>query len=199
MTQFSGLAAKVPTFLLAIERATSLVNEGSKGSESKSRLLATCTRVEHRPTSVKEHEMIKKLILLTALAMALAIAGVPAWAQMGPGGGGPGGSQMGHGPMSPDQRLQMLTKQLNLTSDQQEKIKPILESESQQMQTLRQDSSLSQEDRMSKMRQIRQGTNEQIKLVLNSDQQQKFEEMMSHGHGGPHGAPPPGQNAPQPQ
>ena len=141
---------------------------------------------------------MRKLIVLTALAMALAIVGAPAWAQMGPGAaGGPGG----HGPMSADQRLQMMTKQLNLTADQQQKIKPMLESESQQMQTLHQDTSLSQEDRMSKMQQIRQSTNEQIKSSLNPDQQQKFDEMMSrHGHGhGPGGAPPAGQSAPPPQ
>jgi periplasmic protein CpxP/Spy len=150
--------------------------------------------------AIKEHEMMKKLILPATMAMVLATAGLSAGAQMGPPGGGQGGGQMGHGPMSPDQKLQMLTKQLNLSTDQQEKIKPILESESQQMQTLRQDSSLSGEDRMSKMRQIRQSSNEQIKPILNSDQQQKFVEMMSHqGHGGPHGAPPSGQGAPPPQ
>jgi len=132
---------------------------------------------------------MKKLILPAALAMVLALVAVSAWAQgqMGPGG------QMGRGPMSPDQRLQMLTQQLNLTADQQAQIKPLLESESQQMQTLRQDSSLSPQDRMSKMQQIRQSTNDHIKPILNSDQQQKFQEMTSHqGRGGPHGAPPPG-------
>jgi periplasmic protein CpxP/Spy len=136
---------------------------------------------------------MKKLIVLTALAMAIAIGGASAWAQMGEGMGG------GHGqPMSADQRLQMMTKQLNLTTDQQEKIKPLLESQNQQMQALHQDTSLSQEDRMSKMRQIRQSTNDQIKSVLNADQQQKFEEMNSrHGHGP--GGPPPGQSAPPPQ
>jgi periplasmic protein CpxP/Spy len=145
-------------------------------------------------------KMIKKLTLPATLALVLAIAGVSAWAQMGPPAGGPGGGQMGRGPMSPEQKLQMLTKQLNLTSDQQEKIKPILESESQQMQTLRQDSSLSGEDRMSKMREIRQNANDQIKSNLTTDQQQKFAEMMSHqGHGGPRGAPPSGQGAPPPQ
>ncbi len=140
---------------------------------------------------------MKKLIALTALAVALTVAGGSARAQMGPGPG-PGG----HGPMSPDQRLQMMTKQLNLTADQQQKIKPLLESESQQMQTLHQDTSLSQEDRMSKMKQIRQGTNEQIKSSLNPDQQQKFDEMMSHhghAHGGPGEAPPAGQSTPPPQ
>jgi len=143
---------------------------------------------------------MKKLILPATLALVLVIAGPFAWAQMGPMGGGQGGGQMGHGPMSPDQKLQMLTQQLSLTTDQQAKIKPLLESESQQMQALHQDSSLSREDRMSKMQQIRQGTNDQIKPILTSDQQQKFQEMMSHqGHGGPHGAPPSGQSAPPPQ
>src|SRR5271157_3777404 len=108
----------------------------------------------------KEFRSMKKLILPTALAMALALGSVSAWAQMGQG---QGGGQWGHGqPMTADQRLQMMTKQLNLTTDQQEKIKPLLESESQQMQTLRQDSSLSREDRMTKMQQIRQSTNDQI-------------------------------------
>ena len=142
---------------------------------------------------------MKKWIALTALAVALAAVGAPAWAQMGEG---QGGGQPGHGPMSADQRLQMMTKQLNLTADQQEKIKPMLENQSQQMQALHQDTTLSQEDRMSKMQQIRQSTNSQIKTVLNPDQQQKFEQMSSrhgHGPGGMGGPPPAGQSAPPPQ
>jgi len=139
---------------------------------------------------------MKKLIVLSALAMALTLVGFSAWAQMG---AGPEGGMGGHGqPMSADQRLQMMTKQLNLTADQQEKIKPMLESQNQQMQALHQDTSLSQEDRMSKMREIRQSTNEQIKSVLNPDQQQKFEQMSSR-QGRGHGGPPPGQSAPPPQ
>ena len=78
--------------------------------------------------------MMKNLILPATLALVLAIAGPCAWAQMGPMGGGQGGGQMGPGPMGPDQKLQMLTNRLSLTTDQQAKIKPILESESQQMQ-----------------------------------------------------------------
>jgi hypothetical protein len=66
---------------------------------------------------------------------------------------------------------------------------------------------MSQQDRMSKMQQIHQGTNDQIKSVLNPDQQQKFTQMTErHGPGGmDHGgmgqggmqAPPPQQAAPQ--
>lgn len=121
-----------------------------------------------------------------------------------------GGGQMGHGPrqpMSADQRLQMMTKQLNLSSEQQQQIKPILENESQQMQTLRQDNSLAQPDKMSKMQAIHESTASQIKPILNSEQQAKYEQMMSrhehHGGMGPGAdgnmAPPAGQGAPPQQ
>ena len=92
--------------------------------------------------------------------------------------------------MSPDQRLQHMTKALNLTEDQQQKIKPILESQSQQMQTLRQDTTISQQDKWTKMREIHQATNDQIKPILTADQQQKWEEMQARhkGHGMNHGA-----------
>ena len=70
-----------------------------------------------------------------------------------------------------DQRLQRMTQALNLSDDQQQKIKPILENESTQMQSLRADTSLSQEDRMAKMKQIRENTSSQINPILNADQQ----------------------------
>jgi Spy/CpxP family protein refolding chaperone len=80
-----------------------------------------------------------------------------------------------------------LTKQLNLTSDQQSKIKPILENQAEQMQKLHQDSSLSQQDRMSKMREIHQNTTSQIRETLTPDQQQKLDAMKAnreeHHHG----------------
>jgi Spy/CpxP family protein refolding chaperone len=126
---------------------------------------------------------MKRFLLTTAVA-ALLLAAVGAFAQMPEQGG-----QYGHGqPPTADQRLQRMTQQLNLTADQQEKIKPILENESTQMQTLRADSSLSQEDRMAKMKQIRESSSSQINPILNADQQTKYAEMMSHmgrGRGGP--------------
>jgi Spy/CpxP family protein refolding chaperone len=129
---------------------------------------------------LKEFWRMKKLFVCALLVLAVACGGTALYAQdtmsQSGGQGGGGGRHM----MSPDQRLQHMTQQLNLTADQQQKIKPILEEESQQMQTLRQDSSVSGADRMSKMQQIRQGTNDQIKAVLNPDQQQKFEEMQTH-------------------
>ena len=134
--------------------------------------------------------MMKRFFLHCGLAVAVVFGGATAYAQMG----GPGGGQHGqHQPMSADQRLQMLTQQLNLTSDQQEQIKPILENESQRMESLRSDTSLSQQDRMSKMREIRENTAGQIKPILTEEQQTKWDQMMSRqGHHGmgPGGATP---------
>ena len=141
----------------------------------------------------KEFQKMKQIFLRSALAVAVALGASTAYAQMGQGQGyGQGGYGEGHGHgqgMSSDQRLQMLTQQLNLTSDQQQQIKPILDNESQQMQALHSDSSLSQQDRMSKMQAIRENTNSQIKPILTPDQQTKWQQMMER-HGKHSGAAP---------
>src|SRR5215471_14524482 len=48
-----------------------------------------------------------------------------------------GGSTMG--PMTPEDRLKMLTEKLNLTEDQQAKLKPIIEDQSKQMKAIHDD------------------------------------------------------------
>jgi len=95
----------------------------------------------------------------------------------------------GHRHFDPAQRTEMLTKQLKLTSDQQPKVLDILKSEQSQMEKLRSDSSLSQEDRWSKMTEIRKASGDQIRALLDSDQQKKWDKMQSergqwqgHGH-----------------
>jgi protein CpxP len=108
--------------------------------------------------------------------------------------------------MDPDRQLARLTRELNLSSDQQDKIKPLLVDRQQKMQALFQDQSLAQQDRRRQMRTISEGTNNNIKALLNDDQKQKFDAMqerMRHNRreGGPGGPPPPPPDAstPQPQ
>jgi len=108
------------------------------------------------------------------------------------------GGQMGGQPPTVDQRLQRMSQMLDLTGDQQEKIRPILENESTQMQQLRSDTSASREDRMAKMKQIHDNTVSQINPILTPDQQKKYAEINSrmgrgHGMGAPGQAPPPSQ------
>ena len=134
----------------------------------------------------KELSRMKKAAACVFLSMAMAMCGSALYAQMQDGASQ--GAMHPMGPMSSDQRLQHLTQMLNLTTDQQSKIKPILDNESQQMQALRADTSMSRADRMSKMQSIRETTNSQITPILTPDQQQKYQQMQAqmkqHMHNG---------------
>ena len=114
---------------------------------------------------------MKKNLFIAAAIFTTLVGGTAMYAQMGPGEGqGQGGGQWGRGPggqpPTTEQRLERMTQQLNLTEAQQAQIKPILENESTQMQALRADTSLSQDDRRAKMMQIRQESASQIKPIL---------------------------------
>jgi periplasmic protein CpxP/Spy len=88
------------------------------------------------------------------------------------------GRHMGHRHMpTVDDQIKHLTKKLNLSDDQQAKLKPILEDQRKQMEQIRNDSSLSREDRFSKMQELRQNSDTQVKSVLNDDQQKSFDNM----------------------
>jgi len=95
-----------------------------------------------------------------------------------------------HPGFDPAQRAAELGKHLNLTSDQQAKVLEALQSERSQMESLHQDSSLSQQDRRAKMMNIRQTTDSQIRSVLDANQQKKWDQMMArraehmHNHDG---------------
>ena len=105
-----------------------------------------------------------------------------------------------HGMPDPAQRTQELTKQLNLTADQQTKVQDILTSEHSQMQSLHQDTSQSQQDRRGKMMDIHKTSDTQIRTLLDSTQQKKWDEMQAKREqwmqGGHHG--PPGTGSDQP-
>jgi protein CpxP len=102
-------------------------------------------------------------------------------------GGAPPEHGHGRGHFDPAQRTEMLTGQLKLTSDQQPKVLDILKSEQSQMEALHSDSSLSQDDRRSKMTDIRKASDDHIRALLDGGQQKKWDAMQSrheqwHGH-----------------
>jgi periplasmic protein CpxP/Spy len=105
-----------------------------------------------------------------------------------PQAGGPPPGGRGH--FDPVKRTEMLTKQLTLTSDQQSKVLDILKSEQSQMEKLRSDSSLSQDDRRSKMMEIHKASDDQIRALLDPDQQKKWDALQSER--GPRGRRPQG-------
>ena len=84
-----------------------------------------------------------------------------------------------HHRMNSERQLKRMTKKLDLSSEQQTQIKPILDSNDQQMQQLWQDKSMSKADRQQKMMDIHQDTSSKVEAVLNDTQKQKYEEMES--------------------
>jgi periplasmic protein CpxP/Spy len=98
--------------------------------------------------------------------------------QSAPAGPPPGGKGQ-HGRFDPSKRAEMMAKHLNLNADQQAKVTEILKSEQSQMESVHSDSALSQQDRRAKMMDIHKTSNDQIRTLLNPDQQKRWDEMQS--------------------
>jgi Spy/CpxP family protein refolding chaperone len=96
------------------------------------------------------------------------------------------------------QQLEMLTQKLNLTADQQTQIKAIDEDTGKQMMAVRNDTSLSQDDKRTKMMGIRKSSQDKIRAILTDDQKTKYdalqaemrEKMKERQQGGAPAAPP---------
>ena len=115
------------------------------------------------------------LVLSLLLAVPYLAASIPAAQFQGGGGRRPMGEGGRRGPMSPDERLKQMTKDFNLTGDQQSKIKPILVDTQKKMEDLRNDSSGDRQSMRSKMMQIQQDTNAQIRALLDDKQKETFD------------------------
>ena len=106
--------------------------------------------------------------------------------QAAPPPAGPGGGRWTHHDRA-EQRMQRMTQMLNLTKDQQEKIRPIFEDQFKQMQVLRQDTSLTPEQRRAKAQEMRKSVHAQISQILTPEQREKLKEMRKSGYGMHHG------------
>ena len=118
-------------------------------------------------------------VFLLAFAAGLMVVGQTSHAlQTAPAAqehGAMGGSPMG--PMTPEARLKMLTEKLNLTEDQQAKLKPVLEDQAKQMKALHDDASLAPADKQAKMKDIHESSIEKMNAILTPDQQAKWKQM----------------------
>jgi periplasmic protein CpxP/Spy len=159
----------------------------------------------------------RKVLFASAFLATLLSLGLGAFAQdtqeappppaAGQGNGQGMGRGMGRRPMeSVDDQIKHLSKKLNLSADQQAKLKPIFEDQRKQMDAIHSDTSLSREDRFSKMQTLRQSSDTQIKSVLTDDQQKSFDKMradqqdrMKQWHKGGDNAPPPPSSNPDNQ
>jgi protein CpxP len=80
-----------------------------------------------------------------------------------------------------EDRLRRMSKELNLTDDQKEKIRPILQEEAQQSKSVQSDSSLTDQQRRKKMREIHKTYEPQVQAVLTPEQRDKLKNMKHEG------------------
>ena len=109
-----------------------------------------------------------------ALVLAVVVGGSGLWAIAQSGRGGGYGR---HGANRVAAHLRWLGDQLNLTDDQKAKLKPILMREAQQIRTVRQDSSIPQDQKTEKVKAIHQSCEPQINNVLTPEQQEKYKQL----------------------
>lgn len=79
---------------------------------------------------------------------------------------------------SVDDQVRMLTQELNLTPEQQGKMKTVLEDQHQQAMTIINDSSIAREDKIQKIRSLRETTITKARSMLNDDQKKKLDAML---------------------
>jgi Spy/CpxP family protein refolding chaperone len=82
-----------------------------------------------------------------------------------------------------EHRLKRLSKKLNLTDDQKEKVRPILQDEEKQLTSLESDSTLSTQQKRQKTREIRMASRSQMEAILTPEQKEKIQSGGMHGAG----------------
>jgi periplasmic protein CpxP/Spy len=91
------------------------------------------------------------------------------------------------GGFSPQERVDRLATQLDLTADQKTKVKAIFEADQKKFQELRADTNLSREQRREKMQEIQKDSDKKLKEILKPDQWEKYEknreQMRARGEG----------------
>lgn len=92
----------------------------------------------------------------------------------------------GMGARAMDHRLKLLTEKLNLTADQQTKIKDIWKDAAEKGRAARQDPAnekLSREERRAKAEAMMKDAHDQVRAVLTADQQAIFDKLPADGPG----------------
>jgi hypothetical protein len=100
-----------------------------------------------------------------------------------------------------DDQVKMLSQELSLNTDQQAKLKNILEDQHQQAMTFVNDNAMSREDKIQKIRVLRESTITKARGIMNDDQKKKLDAMLQQQQqqgARPGGAPgnPPSSNPP---
>jgi periplasmic protein CpxP/Spy len=131
-----------------------------------------------------------KLMRLTTL-LAACLFTMAALAQQNPpaqeSGDHKHSAHMGAGMGNVDDHVKELTTKLNLTADQQTKVKAILEENHQKMETTMKNESLSKEDKHARMKGMHDSVHAKVREVLTDDQKPKFDDMVKEMESNMHG------------
>lgn len=131
---------------------------------------------------------MKQLRTLALLAVcvfaisALAQQTPPADSHEGHGQGQGHGQGMGHQMPSVDEMVQTMSERLSLTEDQKPKVREIAEGIHKKMDGVMNDQSMSQQDRMAKMRAAHDEAMSQVRPILTDDQKKKLDEWQKEMH-----------------
>ncbi len=88
------------------------------------------------------------------------------------------------------ERLDKLAEELKLTDEQKKKVAEVFKNRAEKMRQIREDSSLSQEQRREKFRAAFEESNKQMKGILTSEQYEKWIKMRPQAPGQGRGGPP---------
>jgi Spy/CpxP family protein refolding chaperone len=118
---------------------------------------------------------MSKLSLIAAMALGgLVVCSTLVTAQDATNGPDKRGGKRG---MSPDQLMEKYTEQLSLTDEQKPKVKAVLEDSAKKRRELFRDSTLDQEQKRSKFKDVMEAQNKKMKEILTPDQFTKYQEM----------------------
>ena len=113
---------------------------------------------------------VSTILLVVLSAAAQQTAGVPANVDQD--------SPAGHGNMSnPEEHLRMLSERLNLTAEQQEKARPIIQNMLNARQRLVHDETLSTKQRGQKERALHEKASRELRQFLNEEQKKQLDEL----------------------
>ena len=85
---------------------------------------------------------------------------------------------MHHKRWSAKRQLKRMTKQLNLTPDQQQQMLPILQDQHAKMKAMHEDTSLTPQQRREQGRTLMQDTHQKLEAIMTDSQKQQFEQTM---------------------
>ena len=109
--------------------------------------------------------MKQEIVLIGTLGLCLVALAAP---------GSPAQTQGSATPAEKLDKLEALSKQLNLTPDQKEKLLPILRAEAPKMQAIKDNTSLTGIQKLQQIRALHEQTEPQVKAILS---QQQFDQL----------------------